>query len=325
MDLGNIFSLAASVGAYGATALGLYLAARGTFYTVPQQHTGLVTRFDQHVRTNDQPGLKVKIPFIEKNVNVSRMEYQTDEMLETKTTDDLFVKLPISIHHQVSDPATYLFEKGNPNQLMKKVVAAAVREYTSKKTFQELYDERQEIKQGVLEKVADQVHGFGIQINDIVIDEPQASQEVKETFDRVRSSGLEKEAAKNEAEADFIRTVRRAEADKQRNILIGEGVAGFREKIADGYAALRLKLVDSGVEPGAADRFMEEAMRLDTLRDVGDKGNMIIVTPDSSSGNRIAEMQTLSKTLGAPDKGQDNTPRRPRAMPVPEATPGMPG
>lgn len=314
MDLGNAFALATQIGMYGAAALGLYLTARGTFYSVPQQHTGLVTRFGEHVRTNETPGLKVKIPLVESVARISGQEFQTKEMLETKTNDDLFVKLPISIHYQVSDPAVFHFNKKDPVGLMSNVVSAAVREYTSQKTFQDLYNERQEIRDGVLAKVADKVGGFGLHINDIVIDEPQASAEVKHTFDRVRSSALEKDAAKNEAEAEYIRTVKRAEADKQRNILIGEGVAGFREKVANGYAGIRQKLITDGVDPTAAERFMEEAMRLDTLRDIGDKGHMVIVTPDTATGSRIAELQTLTRTTE-----QNNQPRPPRAFAPAEA------
>lgn len=307
MDLPNIFQTAA-VGASSLAALGAgLLAIKSSFFQVPQQHSGLVTRFGRHIRTENEPGLKTKVPFIDKAIKVSLEEFQTDEKLETKTKDDLFVTLPISIHHYVSDPKIVTFEKANAVQLMKKVVAAAVREYTSKKSFQELYDERHQIKQGVLERVAEQVAGFGIHINDIVIDEPQASSQVKQTFDNVRSSEMERQAAKNQAEAEYIKTVRRAEADKERNILIGEGVAGFREKIATGYATLRAKLISDGVDPDTADRFMEEAMRLDTIRDVGEKGNMIIVTPDNSSGHRIAELQAISsaraKGTAAPAPG----------------------
>lgn len=290
-------------------------AALSGLYTIDQQYEGLVTRFGRHVRTNLTSGLKIKIPFIERVYRISMKERQVDEALTTKTTDDLFVELPISVHFQVNNSAIYYFDKEDPVRLMKKVVAASVRKYTSSKSFQELYDERQEIKMGVLEAVHEQVSGYGIQINDIVIDEPQASNEVKRTFDRVRSSALEKEAARNEAEADFIRRVRSAEADKQRNILIGEGVSGFREKIASGYTALRKQLIGEGVNPSDADHFMTEAMRLDTLRDIGDKGNMVIVAPDAATGSRIAELQTLSKTTGGKKSGtgkasagQDNAP-----------------
>lgn len=300
-----------------APYVALGTAVLSGLYTVPQEHKGLVTRFGKHVRTNDEPGLKIKIPFIEQVDKISLQEFQEEETLETKTTDNLFVKLPIAIHYQVSDPATYNFKKGNPVKLMKKAVAGAVREYTSGKEFQELYDERQQIKEGVIKEIAEQVSGFGIQLNDIIIDEPQASDEVKSTFDKVRSSELEKEVAKNDAEADYVRRVRAADADKERNIRIGEGVAGFREKIASGYSALRKQLVSDGVDPAAADRFMEEAMRLDTLRDIGDKGNMVIVTPDSASGQRIGELQALSGTL-AKAAANDTAPAPQPAPEVPK-------
>lgn len=315
--LTDIFQHAATAVPFIAAAAALY----STLYTVKQEHQGLVTRFGKHVRTNTEPGLKMKIPLIESVNHISMQEFQVDETLETKTTDNLFVDLPIAIHYEVEDPASFHFKKSDPVALMKKVVAAAVRKYTSGKDFQELYDERQEIRDDVIAETQEQVAGYGIQINDIVIDEPKASDEVKRTFDRVRSSALEKDAATNEAEADFIRTVKRAEADKQRNILIGEGVAGFREKILTGYAELREKLIADGVDADTADRFMEEAMRLDTLRDVGEKGNMVIVTPDTGTGSRIAELQTLGQTLGQkPAVEQDTGPvRKPKIEVAPAA------
>ena len=171
MDMSTIFNVAA----WAAAGIGVLSFIGSGLYTVAQEHQALVTRFGRHVRTNETPGLKFKIPFIEQKKEISMQEYQVDESLTTKTTDDLFVDLPIAIHFQISDPATYWFKKGDAQQLMKKVVAAAVREYTSKKSFQELYDERQEIRHGVLEKVEQQVSGFGLQINDIVMPKPNTS------------------------------------------------------------------------------------------------------------------------------------------------------
>ena len=322
MDLGSIFNAAVT---YGLPLIALGSVALGSLYTIAQEHVGLVTRFGKHVRTNEEAGLKFKIPFIESVKEISMQEYQVDEELETKTTDNLFVKLPIAIHYQVSDAATFHFKKGNGVQLMKKVVAAAVREYTSKKDFQELYDERQEIKAGVLEKVEEQVAGFGLTINDIVIDEPAASDQVKKTFDRVRSSALEKDAAQNEADAEFIRKVRSAEADKARDILRGEGAAGYRQKIFDQYGEQMEDLVSKGVSREEAVRVMMKVMEFDTWREVGTEGkNMVIVTGDSENSRQLANMQTLTRTMGTPSPEQDTGPRK---QPPPAAEPmgPMPG
>lgn len=294
MDLPSIFNMAA----YAAGFIGLGAFIAGGLYTVQQEHQGLVTRFGRHVRTNETAGLKFKIPFIESVEKISMQEYQVGEDLETKTTDDLFVSLPIAIQFQVSDPATFFFKKGDAVKLMKKVVSAATREYTSKKSFQELYDERQEIKQGVLEKVDDQVMGFGLQINDIVIDEPSASTAVKSTFDRVRASALEKEAARNDAEAEYIKKVRSAEADRDRDLLRGEGAAGYREKIFAQYGEQIQALVDNGTPREEAVKVMMKIMELDTYREVGADGNMVIVTGgDNAMGQRLSELQTMIPSL----------------------------
>ena len=320
MDIGTIFNIAAW-GAAGVTTMGLLLSG---LYTVRQEHQALVTRFGRHVRTNETPGLKFKIPFIEGKKEISLQEYQTSENLTTKTTDDLFVDLPIAIHYQVSDPATFWFKKGNAEGLMKKVVAAAVREYTSKKDFQELYDERQEIKTGVLEKVEDQVQGFGLQINDIIIDEPQASEDVQKTFDRVRSSALEKDAATNEAEAAYIRDVKAAEAARDRDLLRGEGAAGYRQKIFDQYAEQIDALVSKGTPRTEAVNMMIKIMELDTWREVGEKGNSFVITGsngDSSDfGERLKEVIPVTKALDSQKASeQDNHgPAAPAA-----GTPGL--
>jgi len=182
---------------------------------------------------------------------------------------------------------------------MGKVVSAAVREYTSQKTFQELYNERQEIKDGVMSKVEDKVKAFGITINDIVIDEPQASDEVKQQFDRVRSSALETEAIKNEAKQKKMLIIAGAEADRQRDILRGQGAAGYRKEIFDQYAQQIEELVKNGTPREEAVSVMMKIMELDTWREVGAEGNMVIVTGGESGESR--EFADLTKRLAALD------------------------
>lgn len=287
MDLGTIFTMAA----YGVGALTSLTAFISSFYTIPEAHVGLVTRFGRHVRTNDKPGPKLKIPLIESVQGVSMQEQIMPDVLDTKTKkgDDVTVKLPISIHYNIVDPATYTFKKTNPLGLMKDVVSAAVREYTSTKTFQEIYDERMEIKDYVLEKIKEQVAGYGILVNDIIINEPQVSSEMKANFDRVRSSALALEAAQNEAQAEYIKTVKDAEAHKMRDLQRGEGAAGYRKKIFDQYAEQIDELVQKGTPREEAVHVMMKIMELDTWREVGDKGNAFVITGSGGDGGDFAK------------------------------------
>lgn len=263
-------------------------------YTVPQRRQALITSFGKHVYTQQFAGLKLKWPW---PFNVVAVKIPTDlrqvtERLDTKTRDDLFVSLPITIQYEVQDTGRFYFDTNSPVDQMNKIVSASVRKYTSNKEFQELYNERDEISLAVILDVKDQVMEYGINIRRIVVDEPTAPKDVQESYNRVRASEREKDAAQNEADAEYIRRVRTAEADKERNILIGQGVAGFRSSIAEGYAEIRLALVEQGVDPVVAERFMEEAMRLDTIRDVGERGNMVIVVPSGANGN-VQAMQDV--------------------------------
>ena len=268
-------------------------------FTVPQRREALITCFGRHTRTEINPGLRVKWPW-PFNVVAARIPTdlrQVNEMLDTKTIDDLFVRLPITIQYEITDTAVFYFDTNEPVKQMSIIVSASVRKYTSAKQFQDLYNERDEISSAVIDDVKGQILEYGINIRRIVVDEPTAPKDVQDSYNRVRASEREKDAATNEAAADYIRRVKAAEADKERNILIGEGVAGFRQSIAEGYAEIRRKLVHDGVDIVVADRFMEEAMRLDTIRDVGDKGNMVIVMPAGQNDNAMSTLLTASPIL----------------------------
>lgn len=280
------------------------------FFTVPQRREALLTFFGRHVRTEYRPGLRIKWPW---PFNIVATLVPTDlrqvnEMLDTKTKDDLFVRLPITIQFEVTDTGRFYFDTNQPIEQMSKIVSASVRKYTSNKEFQELYVERDEISQAVIEDIKKQILEYGINIRRIVVDEPTAPKDVQDSYNRVRASEREKDAAQNEAAADYIRRVKAAEADKERNILIGEGVAGFRRSIAQGYTEIRQELIAQGVDPQVAEHFMEEAMRLDTIRDVGEKGNMVLVMlqekHDNSLANLLAATPILEKITETKEKNK---------------------
>lgn len=257
-----------------------FLYALTMIYTVKQRQEALITSFGKYMYTQQKPGLRIKWPWpfnvVEARILTSLQ--QISDTLETKTNDDLFVRLPITTQFFIRDTARFYFDNQEPILQISKLVNAEVRKYTSSKDFQALYDERDEISDVVIDALKEQIDDYGVVLHRIIIDEPEAPKSVEEAFNKVRASERLKDAAKNEADADFIRRVKAAEADKERNILIGEGVAGFRKKIADGYGELRQMLVEKGVDTENADQFMRDAMHMDTLRDIGDRGNMVIVT-----------------------------------------------
>ncbi len=266
-----------------------------SFFTVPQGHERLVTRFGKLVGSARRPGLQMKLPFIDRPTKpVSTQLQQVKDKLATKTSDNIFVELPISIQFEITDTAQFLFANDNPIAQIQALVNAAVRTYTSDKDFQHLYSDRDHISQLVITSIRENMGNYGVNLRRIVIDEPHAPTEIQQAYNQVRASERAMEAAKNEAQADYIRRVKEAEADKQRNILIGEGVAGFRQRIADNYVAMAARFREAGVTPVEATDIMTKTMYLDTIRDIGDKGNMVVVVPEGANAITAPLVGTLT-------------------------------
>lgn len=267
-------------------------------YMVKQMHEVVITSFGKLVKIDKKPGLHLKQPWplqavdysIDKNLD------QISEDLKTKTKDDLFVTLPITILFRVSCTETYVFNNDNPKGNMKKLVSATVRTATSGKDFQDLYNDRDEISDAVITQIEDKVNAYGIEIDRIIIDEPMVGEETQQVFNQVRSSERLKEVAENEAAADYTRQVKKAEASAKAQELFGQGAANFRKKILDGYKEQIEGLMSAEVSKDEAIYIIMKSMELDALRDIGEKGNLII-TPQELTKTGLAEVKTLETLM----------------------------
>ena len=319
---------AAVVGMPALAGMGVLLASMGagsgllaylstSIFTVDQKTEALITTFGKHTRTEKEPGLHLKWPWpfnvIANTVSTDLLQVQ--ENLATKTKDDLFVSLPIAIQFEVADTAKYHFDNRNAIDNMKKSVSQAVRTATSGKDFQELYSDRDEVSNAVIDHIKKDVQEFGINIRRIIIDEPTAPQEVQNAFNEVRASERLKEAARNKAEAYKIEIVAKAEGDKTADVLRGEGKAGYRKAIFDQYSEQIGKLEAAGVPRKEAIQVMMQAMEQDTLRDVGEHGNAVVFNNGGhSSPAALAEMQAV-RSLTAEQDNHRRPPAAPSAMP----------
>lgn len=308
MDLGSIFQAAAIGVPSVIAAVAAVKIAASTLFTVNQKQEALITSFGKHVRTENNPGLHVKAPWPFQTVaaKIGTDLQQVEEKLSSKTKDDLFVELPIAIQYEISDPAKYYFENREAVNNMKKAVSAAVRTSTSGKEFQELYNDRDEISGHVIDQIKPVVSEYGINLRRIIIDEPTAPAQVQASFNEVRASERLMEASKNKAAAHKIELVARAEAEKQADILRGEGKAGFRKALFEQYGEQIETLVGKGVDRDEAIKVMLDTMHQDTMRDIGHQGNMVIVTSDKTSdiGGGLAALQTL-RSKPQPAREQD--------------------
>jgi regulator of protease activity HflC (stomatin/prohibitin superfamily) len=127
---------------------GLWIAYTTIKILAPREQM-LLTRFGgNHVGTFEKAGIHVKLRWpitivANRGRPISTQLQQVDETLETKTIDDVFIGLPISVQFEIHDSAVFVFNNDQPIRQMRSLVAAEVRRYAAKKDSQEIYDERE--------------------------------------------------------------------------------------------------------------------------------------------------------------------------------------
>lgn len=297
---------AAAFGAIGvgAALLGIGVAAAAGIGSscvmiVDQQKEVVLESFGKFSETKTKPGIQLKFPWPFQNIAavISTQIEQVKETLETKTKDDVFVNVPIKIQHTVIDSQKYTYGARRPDDQMATIVASAVKQNASRMAFAELYEAREEISHKVKESVGKEVEDkYGIRIVDVIIDQPKAPDSIEKAYSDVMASEKRLTATRNTSEAEKIRTIKDAEARKEAQRLLGEGIAEQRAAIFSNYANQFNTLVKQGVTEQEANKIMVLAMTQDTLREIGEKGNVIITTTNPT--DILAQFQALGKSLG---------------------------
>src|SRR5258708_26599383 len=111
-------------GAFALLALLVLSTILGSFFTVDTAEVAVVTRFGKFVRVAD-PGLNWKAPFIESIAGrVSLRVNQITLTMETKTKDNVFVTIPISVQNRVRPEKVYdaYYKLSNPVQQIQSYV-----------------------------------------------------------------------------------------------------------------------------------------------------------------------------------------------------------
>lgn len=286
----------------GAAALYAPIAAMTSFLFVKEKQDVVLESFGKYVQTRQSAGLQFKLPWpfqnVGRKISTALLEFKED--LSTKTKDDIFVTLPIKMHLQVTDSKKFNYASRDPITQVMSRVAQAVKQLSSGMEFAELYQARETISEHARKLVGKEISDlYGMELVDVIVDEPHAPQEIQRSYNSVKASERNKLAAVNEAEANKIRTIAEAEARKEALRLDGEGIAAQRKAIFENYAN-QFNELSQRMSPEQAHQVIALAMTNDTVRDAAKHGNVIVTT--TNAGNILGELQALGKTMTDPAK-----------------------
>lgn len=258
------------------------------FFTVEQQSNYIIERFGKFVRVAD-PGLNLKIPIIEQiRGKVSLRIMQLNVEVETKTLDNVFVKIITAVQYKILPEKIYqaFYVLDNSESQIQSYVFDVVRARVPKIKLDDLFSRKDEIANAVKEELKELMNEFGYDIVKGLVTDINPDPKVKIAMNEINEAQRLRIAAMERGEAEKILKVKQAEAEAESKILQGKGVSGQRQAILEGLQQ-SLNHFQQEVKGSSTIDVMSLILMVqyfDTLKDMGIHGKMsTILIPHSPS------------------------------------------
>lgn len=264
-------------------AVGLLLIL-ASFFTVKQQTAAIIERFGRFNAIR-QSGLRFKIPLIDRiSGRVSLKIQQLDVIIETKTLDDVFVKLKVSVQFKVIKDKVYdaFYKLDYPHDQITSYVFDVVRAEVPKMKLDDVFVKKDDIAIAVKTELNDAMLNYGYDIIKTLVTDIDPDAQVKAAMNRINAADREKTAAQYEGDAQRILIVERAKAEAESKRLQGKGIADQRREIARGLEESVDVLNKAGINSQEASALIVITQHYDTLQSIGaDTNSNLILLPNN--------------------------------------------
>ena len=256
---------------------------RNFFQFVERNTTAVIQRFGEVVRERNA-GLMFYIPLVEKVNTMVNTPVQTNTTVDTKTMDDVSVKLDVALKYFVkpenSSKALFSFHSQQEkfNQ-MKSIVSHNVRSLVQTKTLDQLYLSRHDFEN--IPEIKDFLMSSGRTYLGLELISIDPDLKVVESMNKINASKRLLEASRNEAESNYVKVVREAEAQRDAEDLRGQGVAKFRDRILSGWSDDIMKISDKlNLPPSEMLEYVLRQQNLDVVNNISTSSNTKVVFLD---------------------------------------------
>ncbi|MFZ1751555.1 MAG: SPFH domain-containing protein [Saprospiraceae bacterium] len=293
------------------------LALFSAFFTVKQQSAAIVERFGKF-NIIRHSGLHFKIPFIDRIAGKINLRIQQlDVIIETKTKDNVFVKMKVSVQFKVIQDKVYeaFYKLEYPHDQITSYVFDVVRAEVPKLKLDDVFERKDDIAIAVKRELNEAMTTYGYDIINTLITDIDPDIQVKNAMNRINAADREKTAAEYEAEAGRIRIVAKAKAEAESKKLQGQGIADQRREIARGLVESVDILNQVGINSQEASALIVVTQHYDTLQAIGaDTNSNLILLPNSPQAgsdmlNNMVASFTASNQVGESMKAANSTKR----------------
>jgi regulator of protease activity HflC (stomatin/prohibitin superfamily) len=294
--------------------IGLFIFL-SSFFTVKQQTAVIIERFGKFLSIR-QSGLQLKIPLIDRIAGrVNLKIQQLDVIIETKTKDNVFVKLKVSVQFMVVKETVYdaFYKLEYPHDQITSYVFDVVRAEVPKLILDDVFERKDDIAIAVKRELNEAMTTYGYTIINTLVTDIDPDIQVKNAMNRINAADREKTVAEFEAEASRIRIVAKAQAEAESKKLQGQGIADQRREIARGLVESVNVLNKVGINSQEASALIVVTQHYDTLQAIGaDSNSNLILLPNSpqagsdmlnnmvasfSASNQVSEMMKKTKRI----------------------------
>jgi regulator of protease activity HflC (stomatin/prohibitin superfamily) len=295
----------------------LILFGIGTFFsglfTVPTAKAAIVQRFGRFVRVAGA-GLNFKLPWIEQVVaKVDLRVQQLDVKMETKTKDNVFVAIPVSVQYHVLPDRVYeaYYKLSDPKEQIGSFVFNVILGHVPKMNLDEAFEQQNDIATAVKQELDGVMAGFGYGIVKALVTDIIPDPKVKAAMNDINAARREQEAANARGEAEKILKVKQAEAEAMSKQLQGQGIANQRKAIIEGLRE-SVETFKASVEGTSAKDVMMLVLLtqyFDTLKEIGASAHSnTIMMPHSPGGmvdffEQIRNAVMMGDIVGSTQRG----------------------
>ncbi|HEX3885606.1 MAG TPA: SPFH domain-containing protein [Stellaceae bacterium] len=274
----------------------------GCFFMVEQAQVGLVERFGRFARVAPA-GLNFKLPMIERKAGrLSLRVQQLNVRVETKTRDNVFVDIVVSVQYHVVEGKEFeaFYKLTNPEQQITAHVFDAVRSQVPTMSLDHVFEKKGDIEEAVSTGLRHKINAFGYDIDGSPVTDIAPDEKVRAAMNEINAASRLREAAEQQGEAVKIKTVKAAEAEKESKKLQGEGIAAERIAIAEGIrasVAALLSVREGGISPEEAMKTLILTQYFDTLRAIGAQSRATTVFLPHSPGGAADLSRQISEAI----------------------------
>jgi regulator of protease activity HflC (stomatin/prohibitin superfamily) len=283
-------------------------------FFIVMQHTAVIIERFGKFQSIRHSGLQLKIPLVDRIAGrLSLKIQQLDVIIETKTLDDVFVRLKVSVQYKVIRDKVYdaFYKLDYPHDQITSYVFDVVRAEVPKMKLDDVFVKKDDIALAVKAELNDAMSDYGFDIIKTLVTDIDPDAQVKQAMNRINASEREKIAAQFEGDAARILIVEKAKAEAESKRLQGQGIADQRREIARGLEESVEVLNKVGINSQEASALIVVTQHYDTLQAIGGETNSnLILLPNSpqAGSNMLNDMVasfTASNQIGEAMKNQN--------------------